>query len=218
MAASGVATCSVELWTYNSLNQSPCVVGSALGSVCHASGQFSIPPLPPRAHYVGPWARPTEATPCRCSTVFYSLLSACAYCQASDFIGWSDYSANCTTVYSGVFPRAIPRGIAVPAWAYMDVNATDFFNPLLAEAYGGTESGSVPSSTASPPPPTTISPPSIPTTVTVTASTPSAPAEAATTTRAASLDGLSGKNSASQAGFKAYGPVIVLIVAVWLST
>jgi len=32
------------------------------------------------------------------------------------------------------FPESIPSGTAVPAWAYLDVTTSDFFNPAIAES------------------------------------------------------------------------------------
>ncbi|TEB30495.1 hypothetical protein FA13DRAFT_555351 [Coprinellus micaceus] len=120
MAATVPAVCSAERWSYNTLNQSPCVVGSALKAVCQP-GASPIVYLPPGYVYDGPSLVDRQNTPCRCSSVYYSLLSACAWCQGRDFISWSRYATNCTTAYLGVFPRELPRGTGVPAWAYMNV-------------------------------------------------------------------------------------------------
>ncbi|TEB30502.1 hypothetical protein FA13DRAFT_1733819, partial [Coprinellus micaceus] len=132
------ATCSAEFWSYNSLSQSPCAVGSALARACEPR-TFPIPALLPNNVYIGPWAG-GQNTPCRCSSAFYSLLSACAHCQTRNFLPWSLYAFNCTPPYVRVFPRDIPRGIAVPAWAYMNVEVADFWDPSVAQTYGGIES------------------------------------------------------------------------------
>lgn len=65
--------------------------------------------------YQGPTV--AQANPCGCSSVFYSLLSACADCQSGKFLlyaqvslgrmfhllkyraSWSAFTANCNTVY-----------------------------------------------------------------------------------------------------------------------
>ncbi|KAJ3538365.1 hypothetical protein NMY22_g5195 [Coprinellus aureogranulatus] len=147
MASDQMATCSTAQWTFNSRNQSPCVVGSALAGAC-VGGDFTLTPLQPDFVYLGPSV--AAATQCRCSTVYYSMLSACATCQGNNFIRWGRYSTNCTTVYSGVFPRDIPQNIAVPAWAYMDVVTSDTFNLTLAQNFGGVESTAPAQSTGSP--------------------------------------------------------------------
>jgi hypothetical protein len=49
--------------------------------------------IPVGTHYIGP--SPTNATPCQCSTVTYSLVSACGGCQERNFLSWTDWAANC---------------------------------------------------------------------------------------------------------------------------
>jgi len=70
---------------------------------------------------------------CRCSSVFYSLLSACAVCQSGGYISWLIYNSNCSTVYSGLFPGAIPAATDVQAWAYQNVTQYGTFNVSVAE-------------------------------------------------------------------------------------
>ncbi|KAJ3527407.1 hypothetical protein NMY22_g9798 [Coprinellus aureogranulatus] len=159
MADEPLATCSAAFWSYNSLSQSPCVVGTALWAACNPTVN-PITALLPDEVYIGP--RKGYDTPCTCSSVVYSLISACAWCQNRDFISWSDWSANCTEVFSGVFPEEIPRGVAVPAWAYMDVTVTGFWEPPAAQVYPGAESvAPAPTSTVATPSPTTptVTPP-----------------------------------------------------------
>lgn len=143
-------------WSFNSLNQSPCDIAASLAGVC-AGATFTLQPLPPGFLYLGP--DPANANSCRCSTVYYSLLSACAACQGDSFIKWSTYKTNCTVVYDQVFTNPIPSNVKVPHYAYLDVVSSDTFNITLAENAGGTESTAVPtptgSNTNSPPSPTT---------------------------------------------------------------
>jgi hypothetical protein len=56
----------------------------------------SVDAIPVGTHYLGPTF--ADATPCRCSTVTYSLLSACAGCQNRDFTNWINWSLNCPYV------------------------------------------------------------------------------------------------------------------------
>jgi len=134
-------------WSFNSLNQSPCVVASYLGGVCN-SGLFSVPPLANGSLYLGPTLLNTNA--CRCSSVFYSLISACSLCQNQDFLKWSSYSTNCTPAYT-IWPESIPSGTKVPHWAYLNVaGVDDSFNPTSAEAAGDSpESSAVGQATSS---------------------------------------------------------------------
>ena len=80
---------------FNSLHQDPCTVAKYLGGVCINGGEcipcllsyslklvnldYPIPALATNQVYTGP--NPLAANECRCSSVFYSLLSACAICQ-----------------------------------------------------------------------------------------------------------------------------------------
>ncbi|KAG9003397.1 hypothetical protein FRB90_011184 [Tulasnella sp. 427] len=74
----------------------------------------------------------------------YSLISACAQCQGSQWISWSYWRTNCPTgeVTVGQYPLDIPEGTGVPAWAYQDVALSDRWNASLAlpQIATGTES------------------------------------------------------------------------------
>ncbi|KAK2466800.1 hypothetical protein APHAL10511_001058 [Amanita phalloides] len=116
-------------WMSNSLGQDPCTVAQYLGGACN--GEFKIPPLATNQVYIGP--TPNGATECRCSSVFYSLLSACAICQRGGTILWDTYDGNCSAIYVVVFPVGIPTGTAVPHWAYMNVTIFGGFNATYAQ-------------------------------------------------------------------------------------
>ena len=91
--------------TFNTQNQSPCDVAASLAAVCAPGGResclfytlhiisvnlhagFNLDPLPSGYVYSGPLRE--FATPCRCSTVYYSMLSACGYCQFRNFLEWT---------------------------------------------------------------------------------------------------------------------------------
>ncbi|KAJ7724450.1 hypothetical protein DFH07DRAFT_263738 [Mycena maculata] len=125
------ATCSSSFdWSFNSLGQSPCLVAAYLGSVCD-DGLFVVPALiNDLSYYQGPTVAQVNA--CACSSVFYSLLSACSSCQSGQVLTWTAFNGNCTTVYPQLFVGNIPSGTAVPHWAYQ--NVTDGgFNLTLAQ-------------------------------------------------------------------------------------
>ncbi|KIM45559.1 hypothetical protein M413DRAFT_442230 [Hebeloma cylindrosporum] len=134
-------------WAFNSLNQSPCDVAAALGGACIA-GNFTLSPLTPTQFYAGP--PDGFGTPCRCSTVYYSALNACAWCQGAGITTWSYYNTNCTRVYTQIFPSPIPSGISVPHWAYLDVTVANTFDYTLAQAAGGSDSIAIPQATSTP--------------------------------------------------------------------
>ncbi|KAF8911957.1 hypothetical protein CPB84DRAFT_1841675 [Gymnopilus junonius] len=147
-------------WAFNSLGQSPCDIASALGGVCVGT-PLTLLPLKPGFEYLGP--DPSDANSCRCSTVYYSLLSACATCQNADFITWNLYKTNCTVVYDEVFSNPLPPNVPIPHYAYGDVVTPGTFNVTFAETAGGAESTALPSptgsSSGSTPSPTTTSQP-----------------------------------------------------------
>ncbi|KAJ3991785.1 hypothetical protein F5050DRAFT_1792536 [Lentinula boryana] len=140
-------SCNASLdfqWSFNTLDQSPCVVASYLGQACDV--QYSIPSINSSDHYGGPDLG-AQANACQCSSVLYILLSACGACQGGSFITWSAYIQNCTTIYPTIFPEDIPSGTKVPRWAYQNVTAEDDFNPTEAQAVGD-----APESTGTAPP------------------------------------------------------------------
>ncbi|KDR71529.1 hypothetical protein GALMADRAFT_229499 [Galerina marginata CBS 339.88] len=131
------ATCQPGFeWSFNSLNQSPCDIAAFLASVC-INQPFMLQPLQPGFEYFGPPVG--QGSPCRCSSVYYSLLSACSVCQLASFISWTDYETNCSITFSQVFQPSIPPYTKVPPYAYLDVTRSDGFNTTLAKA-AGTES------------------------------------------------------------------------------
>ncbi|KAF8921099.1 hypothetical protein CPB85DRAFT_304449 [Mucidula mucida] len=120
-AQSGVvpATCPAnEEWAYNSANQSVCAVASNLAAVCNPQQIYTIPALSRSGDVYG---GPLKGDECRCNSVFYSLLSACGFCQGYHYIKWSLFIRNCTDPKVGSYPEDIPQGTAVFDWAYDDV-------------------------------------------------------------------------------------------------
>jgi len=75
---------------------------------------------------------------CACSTVVYSLLSACSACQEGSIREWPVYSQNCTNTSSpdGVYSFTIPPGTAVPNWAYQKVTTSNRFDLVQARNAG----------------------------------------------------------------------------------
>jgi hypothetical protein len=115
----------------------------ALGGVC-AIGPFILDPLQPGYVYLGP-TQP-DANSCRCSSVYYSLLSACAYCQNQTYLEWKNYTQNCSTIYLTFFKDALP--VVVPHYAYLDVSINNTFDVSAAMTAGGPASSPVPQATS----------------------------------------------------------------------
>ncbi|KAK0483724.1 hypothetical protein IW261DRAFT_976498 [Armillaria novae-zelandiae] len=131
---------------------------------------FTLNPLPAGTHYVGPTS-PQDANECECSSVVYSLVSACAACQERNYEGWDVWRTNCSNIYYSVFPKNIPILTTVPVWAYVDYTDIDTFNPQDAQSKASEklpDSSFIPESTS-----TTSSftaPPSPATTITTSSS------------------------------------------------
>ncbi|KAN0135778.1 hypothetical protein V8E53_006418 [Lactarius tabidus] len=107
-------------WTYNSLEQSPCLVAAYLEAACN-NGSFSISSLFPFSDnaFYGPSGVEVDDL-CECNTVVYSLVSACV-------------------APSGTFPKPIPNDTRVPKWAYLNsfiFQLYDKWNATAAEAVG----------------------------------------------------------------------------------
>jgi len=141
------ATCLSQYdWMNNSRSQSPCLVAAYLESAC-TNGDFQVTPLPIGTHYSGPSQQ--QANTCSCSTVTFSMISACGICQDRVALLWNSWSFNCTTIYSRKFTETIPANTAVPAWAYLDVETSNTFDPAAAHAAASApESTGGPSATA----------------------------------------------------------------------
>lgn len=135
LASEAVCSNTAYNWAFNSLSQSPCQIATNLGEVCDNS--FSIPALPSDSVYRGPSGGASRME-CRCNTVYYSLLSVCAYCQGGGITIWSIYNFNCTTIYT-VFPHDIPSGTAVPHWAYLSLLSNGTVDIADAETDTGAE-------------------------------------------------------------------------------
>ncbi|KAN0140945.1 hypothetical protein V8E53_001389 [Lactarius tabidus] len=128
-------TDNVFAWTFNSLQQNPCLVAAYLAAVCN-SGSFIIPSLIPGNSYNGP-SGADNGDQCKCNTVLYNLLSACDACQGQSWIPYTVWTSNCTTKVSpGTFPSPVPAGTRVPYWAYIDISIGDSWNFSVAQLVG----------------------------------------------------------------------------------
>ncbi|KAJ3483695.1 hypothetical protein NLI96_g6136 [Meripilus lineatus] len=136
------ATCLSDFdWMFNSRGQSPCLMAAYLNTPCLSDPTSAyVFALPPTYHYRPPI--PATATPCQCSSVFYALLEGCAVCQGNPTTPWSTWGINCTSaIYERVYPKDIPSGTSVPAWAYLDVHTPDNFNATDARAIANSGAG-----------------------------------------------------------------------------
>ncbi|KAI0268456.1 hypothetical protein BGY98DRAFT_1138715 [Russula aff. rugulosa BPL654] len=105
------ANCTSLSWSFNSIGQSPCIIAAYMLGTCYG-GLYTLPPPPPGDAYGGPTRETSNE--CECSTVGYSLMSACATCQERDPFSYSEY-----------VPNPVPAGTYVPRWAILDVTRHD---------------------------------------------------------------------------------------------
>ncbi|KAF8911958.1 hypothetical protein CPB84DRAFT_733777 [Gymnopilus junonius] len=129
--SSNVTKCVASYeWSINSLHQTPCLVAAYLESLCGVP--TSVDSIPNGTHYLGPTS--SQQDPCRCSTVTYSVVSACGGCQGRTFQNWTTWSQFCDTVEISTFPQVIPEEVQVPNWAYINVTLIgNNFNPTVAQ-------------------------------------------------------------------------------------
>ncbi|KDQ10165.1 hypothetical protein BOTBODRAFT_498785 [Botryobasidium botryosum FD-172 SS1] len=137
LAQTTTVVCDATItWILNSKVQSPCLVAAYLLGNCVPDGTVSsVPALVNSGNYSGP--TPATANDCRCSSVVYNLLSACAYCQHGTSIPWATWNASCTPypLIQGQYIYPIPPGTAVPGWAYITPDSMGgAFNPQIAQA------------------------------------------------------------------------------------
>ncbi|KAK0450966.1 hypothetical protein EV421DRAFT_1199537 [Armillaria borealis] len=131
-AVSNVTCLPSYSWSENDCDQTPCEVAAYLISQC-TDEPFTLDPLPAGTHYVGPTS-PQDANECECSSVVYSLVSACAVCQERNWLKWDVWRTNCSMIYYSVFPKNIPIQTTVPVWAYINYTDLDEFNPSSAQS------------------------------------------------------------------------------------
>ncbi|KAI0341920.1 hypothetical protein BDW22DRAFT_218707 [Trametopsis cervina] len=121
-------------WMNNSKGQTPCLVAAYLASACDTPSVVdTVDALVPGNEYELPPG--PIATVCRCNTVYYSAISACAACQNGSYVTWTTWKEACVSSIVDQFPKDIPQDTAVPAWAFLDVTTSNRFNLTAAEAF-----------------------------------------------------------------------------------
>ncbi|KAF8261133.1 hypothetical protein EI94DRAFT_1746649 [Lactarius quietus] len=120
-------------WTFNSLQQNPCLVMAYLIGASN-NGTFVIPALKQGASYPAP---SNGGGSCYCNTVAYNLFSACDACQGSSWMPYSQWASNCSiNATAGTFPEPVPADTRVPRWAYNNSTDGDNWNMSLAQFVG----------------------------------------------------------------------------------
>ncbi|TCD69626.1 hypothetical protein EIP91_006851 [Steccherinum ochraceum] len=169
-AQSTNATCIGGMgWTFNNRTQSPCLVAAYLMGACEADGEWTVTALKNLTTTYGPLTV-DQADLCTCSSVTYSMVSACAYCQSGPIPVWADWITECpaAVLTNGSYFHVVPSGTSVPSWAFLPISPTGSgsWNAAIAETYSEnhpdsspspSSSGSSPSNTSSPPAPSPAS-------------------------------------------------------------
>ncbi|KAF9527004.1 hypothetical protein CPB83DRAFT_438005 [Crepidotus variabilis] len=118
---SNVKECtSTYYWSLNALDQTPCMVAAHLIATCGRDATMNS--IPSGTHYLGPSA--SAANECMCSSVTYSMVSACAGCQERIWEDWPTWSMNCKNKSLTTFPRVVPKTTQVPEWASLNLSQT----------------------------------------------------------------------------------------------
>ncbi|KIJ57553.1 hypothetical protein HYDPIDRAFT_34996 [Hydnomerulius pinastri MD-312] len=126
--SSNVTCMSSFYWANNDMGQNPCIVASYLDTQCPPTG-FTIEPVSAGIPYEPPAGALANA--CECNTVLYSLMSACAACQGATHLSWASWTQACNETSSSL-PMGIPPGTAVPAWAFIGIDAGGTWNETAA--------------------------------------------------------------------------------------
>ncbi|KAH9026785.1 hypothetical protein EDB84DRAFT_334626 [Lactarius hengduanensis] len=127
-------------WSFNSLDQNPCLVTAYLMSLCYGDAGFNVNPLVGVGDsYLPPTQEQLQkGSSCWCSTVILSLLSACSECQKGLSTPWTQFSQNCPGIIEpSTFSHPVPAGTRVPQWALLDITRANIWNATAAQIVGG---------------------------------------------------------------------------------
>ncbi|KAH9941794.1 uncharacterized protein BXZ73DRAFT_98185 [Epithele typhae] len=181
-------------WMNNAQGQNPCLVTSILRIPCQ--GDNELLSLKEDGTYVGSGT----SSKCYCSTVLYSTLAACGYCQgASDpdaIVKWSTFIQNCSKSDISIqsYTAGQIQGSEAPKWAYLFDGSTDFVN-LAAVQANATSTTSTSSSSTS--------------TSTLSVSTSNSASTTSSSTAASSSSTAGANNSSNSSGNKSNVGAIV---------
>ncbi|KZV73404.1 hypothetical protein PENSPDRAFT_682885 [Peniophora sp. CONT] len=155
LAQVNAVACSVDAydWAKNSLGQDACLQAAYVVAACN-NGVANITALiDPEGGsvYTGP-SGIDNGDICKCNTVGYSIISACAGCQGGSWLPYSAFVQNCTaTSPLTEWPTTvdIPADTAFPDWAFQNLTAGTWSN-ATASAYRQKDSNEQTSSTYPP--------------------------------------------------------------------
>jgi len=142
VVAQSTVNCVYASWANNGDGKTPCELWAALGSKC---GTFTVEPLGAIANGTSPGypaLTSSTANDCQCNHVAYSLMAACAWCQADvyadSWVSESDWSQACGSKYqtSGVASSVNASDLNIPPYATQPIPGP-VWDPTDAQAAFG---------------------------------------------------------------------------------
>ncbi|TBU52375.1 hypothetical protein BD310DRAFT_940415 [Dichomitus squalens] len=124
-------------WMMNNQGDDPCHLVVLFGEWCYSGAdlQFLVWLGSQNINHGPP---DFCSSPCVCSTMGYSLISACAICQGLPSVmdPWLSYSHECQATYITSYPAGMPSATksAIPNWAYLPLSSDGRFDALAAES------------------------------------------------------------------------------------
>ncbi|KAG9044686.1 hypothetical protein FS837_007701 [Tulasnella sp. UAMH 9824] len=106
-----------------------------------SQGTWNSQPLDPEQYYLSPTT--ANANPCLCNAVFYSVVSACAYCQGAVVSTWFQWIPSCGSYQSQTYPVSVVAGSSLPGWATLPVPASGTWDATAAYNYALSPSASI---------------------------------------------------------------------------
>ncbi|KAH8107947.1 hypothetical protein BXZ70DRAFT_1003367 [Cristinia sonorae] len=130
------ATCPPEFgWMSNVRNQDACLIGAYVAGACEIDRDWTVVPISrPNTTYKCP--SKAQANICTCSSVTYTMMMACSYCQQGRVRPWSEWVGNCTAeqATNGKYLHGVPAGTDIPTWSYLEIEG-DYWDPVRAQAF-----------------------------------------------------------------------------------
>ncbi|KAF8312051.1 uncharacterized protein EI90DRAFT_3023293 [Cantharellus anzutake] len=100
-----------------------------LQSVCSGTS-YNVLPLPTGHHYIGPTGDPSTQNACSCSSVVYTLFSACGQCQRRETITYSAWTLFCAS-------HPIPPGVISTLNTSTQRSSGTHIGPIAGGVVGG---------------------------------------------------------------------------------
>ncbi|KAG8770107.1 hypothetical protein FRC12_004518 [Ceratobasidium sp. 428] len=151
------ATCINQQWSFNSLQQSPCLVSAYLSAQCTSDNNWLVPEIGTQGPVcVFPLCRvrPSLILDRKSSTrrlrgIMPTSVGVTHYngtcCLSAPFVKadlLEQWTGGCSLAVTNVgrYPLSAPGGTVIPHWAYYDFTGTGVFDAIIASQQTGPES------------------------------------------------------------------------------